>query len=69
MTNNDLIDLVNTTIKNAGVTKVFIAEKLQVSRQQVDNLLSKKNFSLDDANKILNIIGYKIDKVSIKKIE
>ena len=68
MTNKDLITLVNDTIKNCGVTKTHIAKQLGVSRQQIDNLLNKQNFSIDDANKILHVIGYTVDKVSIKKI-
>lgn len=69
MTNKDLSTLVDDTIKNTGVTKMFIAKKLGVSRQQIDNILAKQNFSVDDANKLLNIIGYEIDNISIKKIE
>ncbi len=68
MTNKDLATLVDDTIKNTGVTKMFIAKKLGVSRQQIDNILAKQNFSVDDANKLLNIIGYEIDNISIKKL-
>ena len=39
-----------------------------MSRQQLDNMLKKKHFSINDANSILNVIGYAIDKVEIKKI-
>lgn len=69
MTNRDLATLVDDTIKNTGVTKMHIAKKLNVSRQQIDNILAKQNFSVDDANKLLNVIGYEIDNVSIKIIE
>lgn len=68
MTNKDLITLVNETIKSTGVTKTHIATKLGVSRQALDKILDKKSFSIDDANKILNIIGYEIDNVRIQKI-
>ena len=68
MTNKDLSALVDATIKDSGVTKMHIAKKLNVSRQQIDNILAKQNFSVDDANKLLNIIGYEIDNVSIKKL-
>lgn len=68
MTNKDLIDLVNSIIKDTGVTKTHIAKKIGVSRQALDKMFEKKNFSLDDANKILNVIGYEIDKISIKKL-
>lgn len=69
MTNKDLSKLVNQTIKDNGINKTFISDKLCVTRQQIDNLLNKKQFSIDDANKILNIIGYEIDNISIKKLE
>lgn len=69
MTNRDLANLIDDTIKNTGVTKMHIAKQLNVSRQQIDNILAKQNFSIDDANKLLNIIGYEIDRVSIKILE
>lgn len=69
MTNKDLAKLVNQTIKDNGINKTFISDKLGVTRQQIDNLLNKKQFSIDDANKILNIIGYEIDNISIKKLK
>jgi len=68
MTNKELATLVDDTIKNTGVTKMHIAKKLGVSRQQIDNILAKQNFSVDDANKLLNIIGYEIGDISIKKL-
>ncbi len=69
MTNKDFAKLVDFYISQSGVKKQFIADKLNVKRQQIDNLLNKRNFSVDDANKLLNIIGYEIDSISIKKIE
>lgn len=69
MTNKDLAKLVNQTIKDNGINKTFISDKLGVTRQQIDNLLNKKQFSINDANKILNIIGYEIDNISIKKLK
>lgn len=69
MTNKDLVSLVDDTIKSTGVTKMHIAKQLKVSRQQIDNILAKQNFSIDDANKLLNVIGYEVNNVSIKKIE
>lgn len=68
MTNKDLANLVDNTIKETGVTKMHIANKLGISRQAFDKLLDKKQFSVDDANKILNIIGYNIENVLIQKI-
>ena len=68
MDNRALSDLVNQTIKDSGINKTFISTKLGIHRQSLDNLLNKKSFSIDDANKILNTIGYEIDSISVKKI-
>lgn len=68
MDNKQLSDLVNSYILNNGISKVFIAEKLDISRQALDKLLNKKQFSLDDANRILKIVGYEITEVVIQKV-
>lgn len=56
--NKDLIDAINEIIKESGYKKVFIADQLGITRQAFTQLLQKQNFSIDDANRILNIIGY-----------
>ena len=68
ITNKQLSVIVNQYITESGVTKSFIAKKIGVSRQAIDKILEKKNFSIDDANKTLNVIGYTVDQISIKKI-
>ena len=60
-TNQELAQAVNDTILNTGIKKTFISEKLGISRQALDKLLDKKNFSIEDANKILSVIGYSIE--------
>lgn len=67
-TNDELKQAVNKAIKDSGVTKTHIAKQLDISRQQVDNILGKKSFSLDDANRLLNIIGLYVDANAIKKL-
>lgn len=57
-TNHELAQAVNEVILQSGIKKTFISEKLGISRQALDKLLTKKNFSIDDANKILGLIGY-----------
>ena len=57
-TNQELSQAVNETILQTGIKKTFISEKLGISRQALDKLLDKKNFSIEDANKILSAIGY-----------
>ena len=65
-TNQELAQAVNETILQTGIKKTFISEKLGISRQALDKLLDKKNFSIEDANKILSVIGYSIECI-IKK--
>ena len=56
--NNELVQAINDIIKESGYKKTFISENLGISNQNFNRRMNKKNFSLDDANKILNIIGY-----------
>lgn len=65
-TNKELADAVNDAIKASGIKKVFIAEKLGIANQNLNRFLEKKNLSLDEANKILNLLGYNAT-ISIKK--
>lgn len=71
MTNDDLRQAVDDAIKESGYKKNWIADSLGISNQNFNRLLQKKGFSLDDTNKILEIIGYeattKIVKKSLKK--
>lgn len=57
-TNQELAQAVNDAIKESGYKKSYISDKLGISRQAFSNFMNKANFSLDDANKILNTIGY-----------
>lgn len=69
--NKELIQAVNDAIQESGYKKMWIAEQLGISNQNFHRLLQKKSFSLDDANKILSIIGYEsitnINKKDLKK--
>lgn len=65
--NDELVKAVNDAISESGYKKSYIADKLEISRQGLSNLLAKQNFSLDDANKILSVIGYEtLTKVNKK---
>lgn len=66
-TNQELAQAVNKIILQSGIKKTFISEKLGISRQALDKLLDKKNFSLEDANKILSTINYSAECL-IKKV-
>lgn len=55
-TNDELLQTVIQAIKDSGIKKTALAQKVGLSRQGLDNLLKKQSFSLDDANRILNVI-------------
>lgn len=67
--NIDLVNAVNGAIAESGYKKSYIAEKIGISRQAFTNFMNKSNFSLDDANKILSIIGYETMTEIHKKYE
>lgn len=72
-TNQELAQAVNEAIKESGYKKNWIADQLGISRQAFSHFLQKSNFSIDDANKILDIIGYKaiakVDKNVLQKVD
>lgn len=65
-TNKELAQAVNEAIKESGYKKNWIADQLEISNQNFNRLMDKKHFSIDDANKILNLIGYDA-KIIIEK--
>lgn len=71
--NQELIQAVKKAIDESGYKKSYISEQLGISRQAFSHFLQKSNFSIDDANKILKIIGYKatanIDKNILQKVD
>lgn len=68
-TNDELKAAIAELIKESGIKKVFIANKLNISGQAFAKLLDKQNFSLDDANRILDILGYELQSEIIKKVD
>lgn len=63
-TNEELKQAVNKAIKDSGIKKNFMAEKLGISRQAFYKMMNEKeSFSLDDANRILAIIGKETETV------
>ena len=58
---NNLAIMIDNFIDSKGIKKAWIAEQLGISQQLLRKRLNKKNFTVDDANKILAIIGYKIN--------
>ena len=65
-TNKELSQAIEKIIDDNGVKKIWLSEKMGISNQNFNRLMSKKSFSLDDANKVLNPIGYHAN-VTIEK--
>lgn len=59
--NDAFIIEVEKAILESGFTKRKIAEALDMSPQNLNKLLNKKNFSMADAKKILDVIDYEIE--------
>jgi hypothetical protein len=59
--NDAFIIEVEKAILESGFTKRKIAEALDMSPQNLNKLLNKKNFSMADAKKILDVIGFEIE--------
>ncbi len=68
-TNQDLVQAIEKIIDDNGIKKIWLSEKLGISNQNFNRLMSKKNFSLDDANRILNVIGYNADIIIEKYLK
>ena len=66
-TNKQLADAVNAAIKESGYKKIYIANQLGIANQNLKRTIEKENLSLDDANKILSIIGYEAKAYISKK--
>lgn len=67
-TNKELSNAVCEAIKESGVKKTYIAEKIGIKREVFSRMLNKKQFSLDDANKILDVLGLETETNVIKKV-
>lgn len=65
--NDELRAAVNDLIETSGYKKTFLSEKLGIANQNFNRILKKNNFSLDDANKILSLLGYQAEIKIIKK--
>lgn len=57
-TTEELKLAIESAITASGYKKTYIAERMGISNQNFNRFINKKHLSIDDANKILNIIGY-----------
>lgn len=63
--NKELSEAIDEVIKESGYKRMYISEQLGIANQNLKRTIHS-NLSLDDANKILNIIGYDA-KITLKK--
>lgn len=55
--NEELSNAIDKAITDSGYKRMYVAEQLGIANQNLKRTIHS-NLSLDDANKILNIIGY-----------
>lgn len=59
---NNLQIIVDEFINNSGYKKVWIADQMGITQQALNKRLHiKKNFTVQDANEILSVIGYRVE--------
>jgi hypothetical protein len=64
--NAELSNKINNLIKESGIKKIVLAEKMGIVNQNLNRKINKKNLSLDETNDIINPLGYKA-KIIIEK--
>lgn len=64
--NAQLSNKINDLIKESGIKKIVLAEKMGIVNQNLNRKINKKNLSLDETNEIINPLGYKA-KIIIEK--
>ena len=64
--NAELSNKINNLIKESGIKKIVLAEKMGIVNQNLNRKINKKNLSLDETNDIINPLGYKA-KILIEK--
>lgn len=50
---NDIAQYTKSYVEDNGYKLIFVADKLGITRQGLNNLFNKKTFNVADANKIL----------------
>ena len=63
---NELAQKVNDCIKENGIKKTWIAERMGCTQQALNKRLNKKNFTVEDANEILNTFGFEMKYMPVK---
>ena len=58
--NAQLITEIKKLMLEQNITQKEVAEKLRIKPQGFTKLINKKNFSFDDAQKILSVMDYNL---------
>lgn len=56
-TNRELSHAIEKAIEESGYKKMYISEQIGIKNQNLKRYIYKNNISLDDANKLLDMIG------------
>lgn len=56
-TNKELSQAIEKAIEESGYKKMYIADQIGIKSQNLKRYIYKNNMSLDDANKLLDMIG------------
>lgn len=56
-TNKELSQAIEKAINESGYKKTYIADQIGIKGQNLKRYIYKNNMSLDDANKLLDMIG------------
>lgn len=64
--NVELSETIDRLVTDSGMKKRYISNQLGIPNQNFKRIIYKKNITLDDANKILRLIGYEA-KIVIEK--
>lgn len=56
-TNQELSQAIEKAIDESGYKKMYIADQIGIKNQNLKRYIYKNNMSLDDANKLLDMIG------------
>ena len=64
--NDQLVNELKKLMSEEKITQQDIADRLGITRQSVHGLLTKKNFSFQDAQKILSLMNHSLE-ISFRK--
>lgn len=66
LNNAELSETIDRLVTDSGMKKRYISSQLGIPNQNFRRVVYRKNITLDDANKILRLIGYEA-KIVIEK--